>query len=254
LLESDSTFSLPYATKTITLDIQTEALTSTFISSVTTDLKTLTYTISVLVVAESGADETYTRVLSIIPASTDTTLTSFSVNGVAVPVGSTQILAKGTTSVKLSGVARNAFATAVATPIKQKTGVNTLTITVTEQSGAKKVYTVTAIVPKAVLTVVVTFPKVGVVTVDSKTNKAGNALLLATIKKVTAGKTNIVAKVEITNNFLISKDKSTAGASRAANVQKLLKALKTNSWSKAAYVLKAGLKTQKGTTVTIYYY
>jgi hypothetical protein len=221
---------------------------------VTTDLKTLTYTISVLVVAESGADETYTRVLSIIPASTDTTLTSFSVNGVAVPVGSTQILAKGTTSVKLSGVAKNEFATAVATPIKLKTGVNTLTITVTAQSGAKKVYTVKAIVPKAVLTVVVTFPKVGVVTVDSKTNKAGNALLLATIKKVTAGKTNIVAKVEITNNFLISKDKSTAGASRAANVQKLLKALKTNSWSKAAYVLKAGLKTQKGTTVTIYYY
>jgi hypothetical protein len=254
LLASGSTLSLPFGTRTITLVVETEEDTTSFTATGTTNLVTGANTLSVRVVAESGKVETYTRTLTVVPASTDTALKSFSVNGLIVPVGSTQVLAKGATSVNLLGVANSPFATAVATAIKLKTGLNTLTITVTSQSGAKKAYTVKVIVPKAVLTVVVTFPKVGVLTVDSKTNKAGNALLLATVKKVTAGKTNIVAKVEITNNFLISKDKSTAGAARAANVQKLLKALKTNSWSKAIYLLKTGAKTQKGTTVTIYYY
>ena len=254
LLTSGSTLSLPFGTTTVTLVVEAEEETTTFTATGTTNLVTGANTVSVRVVAESGKVETYTRTLTVLAASTDTGLKSFSVNGLIVPVGSTQVLAKGATSVRLLGVPNSEFATAVATAIKLKTGVNTLTITVTSQSGAKKAYTVKAIVPKAVLVAVIKYPKVGVVTIDSKTNKAGNALLLATVKKVTAGKTNIVAKVEITNNFLISKDKSTAGATRAANVQKLLKALKTNSWSKAIYLLKAGAKTQKGTTVTIYYY
>jgi hypothetical protein len=253
ILDEEDTASFPYATPTLTLAVVTEAPSSTFTATWPTFLKAGSNTLTIRVEAESGDVEIYTRTIILEAPSTDNRLRSFSVNGVAVPVGSTQILAKGATSVALSGVAENIYATVAVTPITLKAGLNTLTITVTAQSGDRKAYTVTAIVPKAVLTAVIGFPKVGVVTVDSRTNKAGNALLLSTIKKVTTAK-GIVAKVDITNNFLIKKDKTTAGATRAANVQKLLKALKTNNWSKATYELKAGLTSQKGTTVTIYYY
>jgi hypothetical protein len=253
ILDEEDTASFPYATPTLTLAVVTEAPSSTFTATWPTFLKAGSNTLTIRVEAESGDVEIYTRTIILEAPSTDNRLRSFSVNGVAVPVGSTQILAKGATSVALSGVAENIYATVAVTPITLKAGLNTLTITVTAQSGDKKAYTVTAIVPKAVLTAVIGFPKVGVVTVDSRTNKAGNALLLSTIKKVTTAK-GIVAKVDITNNFLIKKDKTTAGATRAANVQKLLKILKTNNWSKATYELKAGLTSQKGTTVTIYYY
>jgi hypothetical protein len=103
--------------------------------------------------------------------------------------------------------------------------------------------------------IVVTFPKVGVVTVDAKTNKPGNGIIAAEIKKLTTAKATVVS-VLITKDFLIKKDKPTAGPARAAAVQKLLagtKAIPSLAVS-SIYQQIAGTKTDKGTTVTIIYY
>jgi hypothetical protein len=67
-------------------------------------------------------------------------------------------------------------------------------------------------------------------------------------------KKETVGVVVITNDFLIAKDKATAGPARASNSQKLLAALKTNGFKAAKYELVPGAKTQKGTTITIYSY
>ena len=65
-------------------------------------------------------------------------------------------------------------------------------------------------------------------------------------------------KVTITNNFLIKKDKPTAGPARAAAIQKYLTsdkaAVKITGLKTLKYDLIAGATTQKGTTVVIYYY
>jgi hypothetical protein len=99
--------------------------------------------------------------------------------------------------------------------------------------------------------IVVPFPKVGVLTVDKKTNAKGNAAILAGIKKI---KKETVGVVTITNNYLIAKDKTTAGPARASNSQKLLVALKTNGFKTANYQLLPGARTQKGTTITLFTY
>ena len=125
-----------------------------------------------------------------------------------------------------------------------------MTITVTAEDETTQAYTVTAIVPNLVTVIVIPFPKVGVLTVDKKTNVKGNAAILAGLKKVKG----TVGVVTITNNYLIAKDKTTAGPARASNTQKLLVALKTNSFKTALYQLIPGAKSQKGTTVTIYSY
>jgi hypothetical protein len=90
-----------------------------------------------------------------------------------------------------------------------------------------------------------------VLTVDAKTNAAGNKIIAAEIKKIGKG---TVIKVEITNNFLIAKDKPTAGPARAVAVQKYLQAQKINGIKTAIYAFTVGAKTQKGTTVKIYRY
>ena len=176
-------------------------------------------------------------------------------DGVAYPVGSTQILALGTTSVEVDGVPNSEFATyEVAGGDELVPGLNTLTVTVTAEKGNSTEYRITAIVPKGKEVAVVTFPKVGVVAVDAKANKAGNLVLTNLVKKLgTTLKANVVS-VQITNNFLIAKDKPAAGPARAAAVQKFLQAAKVNGVKTAKYQLLAGAKTQKGTTVTILYW
>ena len=189
-----------------------------------------------------------------VDLSSDATLKTFTINGVAYPVGSTQLLALGTTSVEVDGVPNSEFATyEVAGGDELVPGLNTLTITVTAEKGNSAEYKITAVVPKAKAVAVVTFPKVGVLTVDAKTNKAGNTVLANLVKTLTTAKANVVS-VQITNNYLIAKDKPTAGPARATAVQKFLQAAKVNGVKTAKYQLLAGLKTQKGTTVTVFYW
>lgn len=200
---------------------------------------------------------TYTVTIP-VALSSDKGLKAFKINGVTVPVGSTYVVAKGDTSAELDAETNSEFATfEVSGTDELVIGLNTAVITVTAEDGSTQAYSVTVVVPKDVHTIVVGFPKVGVVAVDAKANKAGNAILVGEIKKLTTAKAKVV-KVTITNNFLIKKDKPTAGPARAAAIQKYFTsdkaAVKITGLKTLKYDLIAGATTQKGTTVVIYYY
>jgi len=187
-----------------------------------------------------------------VALSSDKGLNSFLVNGTAVTVGSTLILPVGTESAELDAVAHSELATfEVSGADELVIGLNTAVVTVMAEDESTQEYKVTLIVPKAKDIIVVGFPKVGVLTVDAKTNAAGNKVIATEVKKIGKG---TVVKVEITNNFLIAKDKPTAGPARAAAIKKYLQTLKITGIKTAIYTTPAGAKTQKGTTVTIYYY
>ncbi len=200
---------------------------------------------------------TYTVTIP-VALSSDKTLKAFKINGVTVAVGSTYVVAKGDTSAELDAETNSEFASfEVSGTDELLIGLNTAVITVTAEDGTTAEYKVTVVVPKDVHTIVVGFPKVGIVAVDAKANKAGNAILVGEIKKLTTAKAKVV-KVTITNNFLIKKDKPTAGPARAAAIQKYLTTDKTATkvigLKTLKYDLIAGATTQKGTTVVIYYY
>ena len=200
---------------------------------------------------------TYTVTIP-VALSSDKGLKAFKINGVTVVVGSTYVVAKGDTSAELDAETNSEFATfEVSGTDELVIGLNTAVITVTAEDGTTAEYKVTVVVPKDVHTIVVGFPKVGIVAVDAKANKAGNKVLADEIKKLTTAKAKVV-KVTITNNFLIKKDKPTAGPARAAAIQKYLTsdkaAVKITGLKTLKYDLIAGATTQKGTTVVIYYY
>ena len=210
-----------------------------------------TVTITVTPGDENMEAGVYTIIIN-VARSSDKRLKSILINGAPAVAGSTIVLPKGTDYVEAEAEVVNEFATYEISGLDEiLVGVNTAVITVMAEDETTQEYKVKLIVPKAVDTIVVTFPKVGVVTVDAKTNKPGNTIITNQIKKIGAG---TVVKVQITNNFLIAKDKPTAGPARATAVQKYLKSLTTKGIKTATYSLIAGAKTQKGTTVTIYYY
>ncbi len=199
--------------------------------------------------AEAGS---YSIVIP-VALSPDKRLNTFTVNGALVTVGSVIALAKGATSAEIDGSTVSDVATyEVSGGDSLVVGKNILTITVTAEDETSQEYKVTAIVPKQIDIIVIPFPKVGVLTVDKKTNVKGNAAITAGLKKIKG----TVGIVKITNNFLIAKDKVTAGPARATNTKKYLAALKTNGFKTAVYQLVPDpkAKTAKGTTVTIYSY
>lgn len=199
--------------------------------------------------AEAGS---YSIVIP-VALSPDKRLKTFTVNGALVTVGSVIALAKGATSAEIDGSTESDVAIyEVSGGDSLVVGRNTLTITVTAEDETSQAYTVTAIVPKQIDIIVIPFPKVGVLTVDKKTNVKGNAAITAGLKKIKG----TVGIVKISNNFLIVKDKVTAGPARAANTKKYLAALKTNGFKTAVYQLvpDPNAKKAKGTTVTIYSY
>ena len=200
---------------------------------------------------------TYTVTIP-VALSSDKGLKSFKLNGVVVPVGSVQIVATTDTSAEVDAETSSEFATFEASGADELVvGLNTVHVTVTAEDGSTQDYTITVIVPKGVDTLYVGFPKVGVVAVDAKANKAGNKVLADEIKKLTTAKATVV-KVTIANNFLIKKDKPTAGPARAAAIQKFLSsdkaAIKVTGLKTLKYDLVAAAVSPKGTTVVIYYY
>ena len=189
--------------------------------------------------------------------SNDTTLKggAFKVNGVSYPIGSTQILPVGTTSVELDAETNNPGATfEVSGGDELVPGKNTLTVTVTaEDTTTTGTYAITAIVPKAKHVLVIPFAKADLVTVDAKTNAAGNKLLAAEVKKI--GKGTLV-KVEIANDFKVLKEKKkTSPAARAAAIQKYFQTAKLTGAKTAKYsLIPFKLPKAKGVTVNVYYY
>jgi hypothetical protein len=203
--------------------------------------------------ADANADQASYSVSIPVALSSDKRLKKFAVNGVVVTPGATIFLAKGATSAEITGETESTQATfEVSGGDELVSGINTLTITVTAEDETTKAYSVTAIVPKQVHTIVVGFPKAGAIKVDKKSNTKGIAAITAGLKKIKG----TAALVTITNNFLIGKDKPTVGLLRATNVQKYLQALKTNGFKTATYQLVADPKPKKakGTTITVYSY
>ena len=202
---------------------------------------------------DANAEQGSYSIVIPVALSPDKRLKTFTVNGKVVTVGSVIALAKGATSAEIDGVPESTVATyEVSGGDSLVVGRNTLTVTVTAEDETTQAYTVTAIVPKQIDVIVIPFPKVGVLTVDKKTNVKGNAAITAALKKI-KGTAGIVT---ITNNFLIAKDKPTAGPARATNTQKYFAALKTNGFKTAVYQLipDPNAKKAKGTTVTVYSY
>ena len=194
---------------------------------------------------------TYSVNIPVAPSS-DKTLKSFKVNGLVVAVGSTQILAKGTTSVELDAETTNEFATfEVSGGDELVPGLNTLTVTVTAEDGGTADYKVTAIVIRVVESIVVPFNKAGASAVDAKANKAGNAILAAEVKKIGKG---TVVKVNLASNFLIAKEPAKNGPARAKSITTFLKAQKFLGAKTAIYTPLVLPKNTKGVTVTFYYY
>jgi len=210
-------------------------------------------TIAITIVPNDDSVDPITYTVTInVALSSDKRLKTFLVNGAPVTVRSTLILPLGTKSAELDAVTESPLATfEVSGADALEIGKNTATITVTAQDETTQSYTVTIIVPRKVDVIVVGFPKAGVITVDAKTNKAGNKTIAGELKKI--GKSTVV-RVDIANNFSIAKDKPTAAKARAAAIQKYLKAQKTLGLKTAIYKQVAGPKKQKGATVTIYYY
>ena len=185
-----------------------------------------------------------------------TTLTGFTVNNVVYPVGSTMALPLKSIS-----------ATVTATPTVEgaqvelsdttalKPGLNVVTATVTAEDGVTVgTYKITLLVPKKIDKILIPFAKADLVTVDAKTNKAGNAAIAKEIKALSKVK---VGLVEIANDWAVAKEKKkTSPAARAAAIQKLLKATKVPATLKTTfYALKAfKLPKAKGVSVNIYTY
>ena len=192
-----------------------------------------------------------------VALSSDKSLKTFKIDGKVYPVGSTQIFPIGTEYLELDAETTHPNATfEVEGGDALVPGINVLTVTVTAEDGvATGIYTIKAIVPKAKETIVVGFPKANVVTVDAKTNAAGNKVLAAAVKKLTGLKATLV-KVEIANDFVIAKESNKkAGAARAASLQTFLKAAKLTNAKTALYsLIPFKLPKAKGATVNIYYY
>jgi hypothetical protein len=223
-----------------------------------TELLTGENTVTITVYSADGVETGIYTVLITVAGSSDKSLKAFKINGIAVPVGSIQVVEKGVTSVDLDAEITSDLSSFESFGGDSLViGLNTVKITVTAEDLSTQVYTVTVIVPKAVDKIVIPFSKVGFVAVDGKTNKPGNKILVAEIKKLTKAKAKVV-KVTIANNFLIKKDKAKAGPARAKAIQKYLSsdkaAVKVKGLKTLKYDLVAGPKKQKGATVAIYYY
>ncbi|NBR25619.1 MAG: hypothetical protein EBU08_17935, partial [Micrococcales bacterium] len=210
-----------------------------------------TITITISPGDENMEQGVYTITIN-VARSSDKRLKTLLINGSPAAPGSTVLLPVGTEAVETEVETESDVATYEVTGLDEiLPGINTAVVTVIAEDETTQEYRVKLIVPRAADTIFVTFPKVGVLTVDAKTNKPGNTIIANQIKKIGA---KTVVKVVISNNFLIAKDKPAAGPARAAAVQKYLKSLATKGIKTATYSTVAGAKNQKGTTVTIYYY
>ncbi|MEY4418004.1 MAG: hypothetical protein RIQ88_442 [Actinomycetota bacterium] len=198
----------------------------------------------------------YTLTIPVAPSS-DKTLkgNAFKIDGVSYPVGSTKVFPLDTTSVELDAETTNVNATfEVSGGDELVPGLNELVVTVTAEDGVSEgIYKIFAIVPAGKHVLTIPFAKAGLLTIDKKTNAAADKILTGEVTTLTKAKSTI-AKVEIANDYLVAKDKPTAGPARATALQKYFQALKVPGAKTAVYVLAKGLPKPKGLVVTIYYY
>ena len=145
---SGATVNLPVGTTRVEVIPTLESKESKFtIAGNTGFLNGSTNTVTVTVTAPSGASQVYTVTVVVAALASNTTLSSFIIEGTNVVDGQTITLGGAKTSLKIAAKASDLTA---AVTIAGKTGLvigsNLVTVTVTAKSGASSVYRVTVIV------------------------------------------------------------------------------------------------------------
>jgi len=144
IIAVDSTNNVSGGTTSVNVEVTPQSSLATVQVTGNTGLVTGNNTVTVKVTAEDGTVKNYTFIVRI--ASSDTSLSTFTVNSGFIIDGSVRTYPAGTTSVTVVAVPTAESSGAVAV-ISGATGLvegdNTLTVTVTAGSGAVKVYTAT---------------------------------------------------------------------------------------------------------------
>ena len=183
-----SIFELAYGTTAVSVEAEAEAETSTLTVTGNSDLVTGDNTLTVRVVAQSGAARSSTVTLRVLAASSNKTITGVTVNGVAVVDGAVT-LPRGITSATVLATLSSAFASyTVSGASALNPGANTVTVTVTAQDGttADTEITVTVTQPSTVNTLSsITVDEV-VVTAGSTVNKANGTESVAVVATPTS--------------------------------------------------------------------
>jgi hypothetical protein len=140
----DSTNNVSGGTTSVNVEVTPQSSLATVQVTGNTGLVTGNNTVTVKVTAEDGTVKNYTFIVRV--PSSDTSLSTFNVNGAFILDGSIRNFPAGTTSVTVDAVPTAQSFGAVAV-VSGATGLvegdNTLTVTVTAGSGAVKVYTAT---------------------------------------------------------------------------------------------------------------
>ena len=188
-------------------------------------------TVTVTVTAQDGTTADTEITVTVTQPSTVNTLSSITVDEVVVTAGSTVNKANGTESVAVVATPTSNVATAVVSGNTDlNTGLNTVTITVTAESGAVATYTFTVDVAKS------SVKTLSSITVGGETVVAGgsidlsagttsvNVLALATSSEATvsvSGDTGLVAGPNTVTITVTAEDLTTADYTFTANVLSL---------------------------------
>ena len=138
------TLTLPAGTTRVSVVPVLESDVARFAVSGNTGLITGDNNVSVLVTAPSGAAKTYTVKVVVSAPASDTSLSTFTVNGVTVANGDTVNVLAGTTRVSVSAIPNDPTASvSIVGRSELVAGTNTLKVTVKAISGDSTTYTVT---------------------------------------------------------------------------------------------------------------
>ncbi|NDD26476.1 MAG: hypothetical protein EB103_06410, partial [Actinobacteria bacterium] len=142
------TLELAPLTGSVNVVAKTADIEATTVISGRTNLVTGNNTLTVVVTAANGTTKTYTVTLFVRPISTDTGLASLTVDGKAANPDSVVIVAPGTTSVPVVAVANSTRSSVVVTGATGlRLGDNALSVLITAESGASRLYKLTVRVP-----------------------------------------------------------------------------------------------------------
>ena len=217
---SGSSLDLPFGTSAVSVDADTEAETSTFVVAGNSGLVAGPNSLTVTVTAQSGAQQVFTRTLNVLAASSNKTISSITVNGLAVVDGAVT-LGRGVTSATVTATLASAFASySVSGASSLNPGVNTVTVTVTAQdlSTAETEITVTVSQPSSVKTLesitVDTAPVVAGGTVN-KPNGTTSVAVVATATSnvstaVVTGDKNLVTGANVVTVTVTAEDGTSA--------------------------------------------
>jgi hypothetical protein len=141
---SGGTLNVPAGTTRVSVQPVLESYEARFAVTGNTGLAVGNNTVKVTVTAPSGASTEYTVTVVVASPASDTSLSTFTVNGVAVTNGSSVAVATGTTRVSVSAIPSDPTASVSISGRSELTdGTNTLLVTVKAVSGDQTTYTVT---------------------------------------------------------------------------------------------------------------